>query len=122
MKIIKRLVSVALVLLILLSGLFFSSHVESNLDGELIHSGNFPQATFGFDKGVLKTTVDFDNVVEILSLDIKFVENFGTYTIYYCVSPYLKSFVPVKNMLINCQISVKDGVTTLGFPIITTGY
>ncbi|MEG2002315.1 MAG: hypothetical protein RR107_04335 [Clostridia bacterium] len=112
MKLFKRFVSVILVLFVAISPAFFSSVVENQLQGQIINS----------TENSIKTNLPFSTVEKVLSLDVKFVEKFENYTVFYCDCPYFKKFATVNKTQINCQISVKNGVVTIGLPIITGGF
>ena len=108
----KRLVVVLFGFLLVANLLFVNAYRENCLGGEIISS----------ECQVVKTALPFNIVKEQLSLTVFRVEEFSSYTTYYCHSPYFNIFVKDSTGRINCQVSVKNETTTVGFPIITTGY
>ena len=108
----KRLVVVLFIFLLIVNILFVNVYRENCLDGKIIPS----------ECQVVKTALPFDEVKDKLSLTVFRVEKFTNYTTYYCHSPYFNIYVNDITGKINCQISVKEHQTTVGFPIITTGY
>ncbi len=108
----KRLVVVLFLFLIVLNVLFVNVYRENCLEGKTIPS----------ECQVIKTTLPFDDVKEELALTVYRTEEFRDYTTYYCHSPYFNIFVNDPSGKINCQVSVRNHETTVGFPIITTGY
>lgn len=112
MNLTKRYLSIVLVILIALSAILYSNYLSEKLAIE----------NFEFKNHDIKTQLSFEEVSRALSLDIKFVEKFDSYTVYYCHSPYLKDNVKIKNTTINCQLSIKNDVVTIGLPIILGGF